>query len=878
MARPAGSMRIVDPEPEPLPGPISVDVPTGEIAPGVSLKDGALSIEHDDGSVTVDLNPDLSKKEDSDEGFFANLALKMSDGDLAEIATELLDGIQRDDDSRKEWLETRAKGIQLLGLKIEDPRSDVGISSAPVDGMSTIRHPLLLEATIRFQATARGELLPATGPVKVRNDSTMPPVRPKETQPTNMPMPPMAAPPPMAAGPPLPMQQPGAGGGGLPVPPGAAGLPPPMPPPVTPMMGHNGGPPLDSYQSNEELASALEKDMNHYLTAIATEYIPDTDRMLFYVGFGGDGFKKVFNCPLKRRPVSESVDAEDLIVSNAATDLRNCGRITHRIKMRKSILKRMQIIGAYRDIDLSTPTPSGPDVVEQAKEEISGHRTSNRRPEDQDYTIYESYCELDLDDYAPKDYKGKGLPLPYRVTIDKDSRHVLSVIRNWNEDDEYCLAKPFFVQFPFIRGIGFYGIGLIHILGNTTNALTAMWRESVDAGMFANFPGFVYAAQLGRQLTNQFRVPPGGGIPLQIGAMQSIRDAIMPLPYKELSPSFAATIQHIEETGQRLGQIAEISIGEGKQDAPVGTTLALIEQATKTIDAVHKRMHAAQAEEFQLLKDRFKEDPAAFWRHNKRPTLPWKKEQFLAALENNDLVPVADPNNPTSLHRIAKALAIKQLQQGSPLLYDPVAVDQRIFRIVGIDPEGLFRPTPAPPPPDPKMEAIKEKAKAGQLQQMVMDADSKRKLQIAILQLQDRAADRQSKEKLDGLRVRIEQLRYMDEKSQGHEEVKQEWVKVQQELAAEAIKNQMEVRATQQQHASELHMDGVARAHEVHADRMESSAEMERKAREHAQDQQHEREKHAQSMAHQEEMHKAKLKHEEALAAIRKKTQSKSKE
>ena len=291
MAITSGSLRLVDPEPEALPGPISVDVPTGEIAPGISLKDGALSIEHDDGSVTVDLNPDLSKKDDDDDGFYANLALKMSDGDLSSIATDLLDGIERDNDSRKDWLETRAKGIQLLGLKIEDPRGDTGLSTAPVEGMSTIRHPLLLEATIRFQATARGELLPATGPVKVRNDSTMPPARPKESQPTNMPMPPMAAPPPMAAGPPA-MPPPGAGGDGFPPPPGAAPSPP-MPPP--PSLGHNGGPPLDDLQASEELATALEKDMNHYLTAVATEYVPDTDRMMFYVGFGGDGIKKIYN-------------------------------------------------------------------------------------------------------------------------------------------------------------------------------------------------------------------------------------------------------------------------------------------------------------------------------------------------------------------------------------------------------------------------------------------------------------------------------------------------------------------------------------------------------------------------------------------------------
>lgn len=900
MARRTGSLRLVDTPSAPadagdFPGPVSFDLE--HMAPGVSMEDGVLSVDHDDGSVTIDFNPEIHKDDDEEDkdNFYRNLAAEMDESKLNEIASDLIEGINRDEQSRKEWLDTRAKGIQLLGLRIEDPRTDIGASSAaPLEGMSSIRHPLLLEATVRFQATARGELLPAAGPVKIRNDSTTPPRKrqaPQQPPQSQLPALPGAVPP--SPAPPMgglgmaALPQPG-GGGPLGTPPSPlAAPPPPTPLGMPPAIGHNGGPPLEEIQpwSDDELADALETDMNHYLTVTATEYVPDTDRMLFYVGFGGDGFKKVYNCPLRRRPVSESVDAEDLVVSNASTDIRNCGRVTHKIKMRKSILKRMQIIKAYLDIDLNTPVVPPQDAVEQEKQAVSGIRETLRRPEDQDYSIYETYCELDLPEFAPKRYKDKGLPLPYRVTIEKDSQKILSIVRNWKEDDEQCIAKQFFVQFPFIRGIGFYGIGLIHILGNTTNALTAMWRESVDAGMFANFPGFIYAAQLGRQLTNQFRVPPGGGIPLQVGAMQSIRDAVMPLPYKELSPSFASMVQHIEERGDRLGQIAEISVGEGKQEAPVGTTLALIEQATKTLDAVHKRMHSAQAEEFALLKERFMEDPAAFWRHNKRPTIPWKKEQFVKALDKNDLVPVADPNNPTSLHRMAKATALEMLASKYPLLIDPKAAIERVFRIANIDSEGLFHDQPQPPPPDPRMEAIKEKAQTGRLQQMVMDADSKRKLQIAILQLQDRAQDRQSREQLEGLRVRIEQLRFLDERNQNQQEVANEWRKVQAELAAEASKNQMELHASQQRNVSELGMDMLSRRHEMAMTQAETHNELSQKAQEHQQELARERErhleemnrareKHAQDMAHQREMHEAKLTNARALAKISKSAQN----
>src|SRR5262249_43561715 len=175
--------------------------------------------------------------------------------------------------------------------------------------------------------------------------------------------------------------------------------------------------------------------------------------------------------------------AEDIIVSNAATDIRNCGRVTHKIKMRPSTLRRMQIVGAYRDVSLLKPNPavSGPQTaVDKKKAEIAGVRSEPYRREDADYELYECYCEYDIPKFAPKQFKGKELPLPYVVTLEKESRQVLAVRRNWNEDDEQCLAKQFIVQFPFIRGLGFYGLGLLHILGNVTVTLTAIWREFVD--------------------------------------------------------------------------------------------------------------------------------------------------------------------------------------------------------------------------------------------------------------------------------------------------------------------------------------------------------------------------------------------------------------
>ena len=836
------------PEAEELPGPIAVDVE--EVAPGIKFEDGVLSIEQPDGSVIIDTNPDMSDPDKQTKGFYENLASKIDDGELATIATQLLDGIQRDIDSRKEWMTMREKGITLLGLKLES-QSDASSDGAGFEGISKIRHPILLEATVRFQANARSELLPASGPVKIRNDMTLPP-----KPPANMP----------------PLDNTPGG---------------PMPPP---MVGHNGGPPL--MEEQDSLADALEKDMNHYLTVTATEYVPDTDRMLFYVGFGGDGFKKVFNCPLRRRPVSESVDAEDLIVSNAATDLQNCGRVTHRIKMRKSTLKRMQIVGAYRDVPIGQPAPAQPTPVDRKKAEIGGYQTNIKKPEDEDYTIYECYCELDLDKFAPKQFKNEGLPLPYRVTIEKDSRQVLSVIRNWEEDDEQCLAKRFFVQFPFIRGLGFYGLGFIHLLGNITNTLTAGWREIIDGGMFANFPGFLFSKSVGRQLSNQIRIPPGGGMAIELGAQQDIRSAIMPLPYKEAGPGFTSFLQHVAEEGQRLASTAEINVGEGKQDAPVGTTLALIEQSTKILDAVHKRLHQAQSEEFILLKDRFREDPEAFWRHNKNPTFPWEKEQFLKALNTNNLVPVADPNNPTSLHRMAKTQLIKQMQAASPQLYNSMAVDTMVFRMASIDPSGLFNAQPTPPPPDPRMEAIKEKAKASQAQTQMEQLREQIRMETDKAKLMDREEERNSRERIAQMQIQLELLRIEEERVINEREEGRNETKLVSEMQVDHAKAQHEVESKTALHAhklateraakaQELEAEGVSRAHEVHGERERRQHEMQAERERHQHEMTIAREKHAAEMQMAKEKHAVELEHAKLLAkakasAIRKAPKGKS--
>lgn len=669
-----------EPPPEDsLPDPMDVEI-VDDRAPRIRRdpNTGAMEIDFEDGSVLVDMDPvgEAYGSEEHDE----NLAEIIEESELARIADELLQGIEADDRSRQEWLQQRADGIKLLGIQLEDPKGS--LDGAALEGMSSVRHPLLLEAVLRFQANASGELLPANGPVKVKNDG-------------------------------------------------------------------------EQTEETDRQAEALEEDLNHYLTTTASEYYPDTDRMLLMVGFGGMMFKKVYDCPLRRRPVSESVDAKNLIVSNAATDLKNSGRYTHQISMRPSIMKRMQLVGAYRNIELGQPVAQ-PDVVDTQVAEQQGVASQKPElPQDTDYTVYECYAELDIEGFEHmEDGEPTGLPLPYRVSIDKTSRQILAIHRNWEEGDDTFEAKETFVEFRFVPGFGFYALGLLHILGNPTTALTALWREMIDAGMFANFPGFLYAKNGARQMDNNFRVPPGGGAQIDTGGMP-VRDAVMPLPYKEPGPAIMNLTTHIADTGQRLGGTANVGVGEGKQDAPVGTTLALIEQATKVEGAVHKRLHTAQAKEFQLLKKLFRADPEALWRHRGQKIIPhkWNAETVIAALDNYDIVPVADPNTPSHMHRLMKAMAIKQLQGMNPDMYDPVKVDTRVLHMINVDdPETLFAPPKPPPGPNPEflvkqIELYLKGREIGVKEAKVMidaknaDADRESKENIAIMELADAIAN-----------------------------------------------------------------------------------------------------------------------------------------
>lgn len=650
----------------------------------------AIEIPLEDGSLVIDLNPEPPKKNTK---FGDNLAEVLDAATLNDIALTLIDAIQEDDEDRREWLQMRADGLDLLGLKVEGSKSGVGTSAMSAEGQSTVRDPLLAEAIDRFQANAYGELCPAEGPCKAE---------------------------------------------------------------------YYGPETSDA----DQLADDFQKDFNFYLASgvkgTATEYYPDTRQMLWWVGYASGMFKKVYACPLRERPVSESVDGEYLIVPSNVTDLDNAGRITHVIFMRQSVMRRMQLAGVYRDIPLTTPNPEWT-PLDRKKADIVGMDLNQNRPEDQDYTIYECYCELDIPGFEHKDKKGNptGLPLPYRVAIDKDSRTVLEIRRNWDEKDERQIAKIPFILFPYTTGLSIYGTGLLHRLGNASVALTAMQRELIDAGAFASFPGFLFSKQAGRQLDNNFRVPPGGGAPIDTGGGK-IGDAVMPLPYKDPSPALVQMRQQVREEAFRFANMADMPIGEGRQDAPVGTTVALIEQGMKVVSGILKDLHAAQKRELNMLKELFKEDPDALWRNNPRPALgadaTARMERWKRALQDCELVPASDPNEPSAMHRAGKAQAILQLTRGDPR-YDPTAVDRRVFALLKL---GEVEPLLAPPQqgqPDPMMIAQLQLKKR---ELDIKEQDVRQKGQIAQQQLQ-------SKEQIEAMKMAAGQQPADQDPYKGHE-------------------------------------------------------------------------------------------------------------
>lgn len=687
----------------------------------VDASSGQVIVERPDGGIDVRPQATADSPNDSSD-FDANLAVGMTDAELNGICNDIIKGIEADEQARRDWVETGNKGMEYLGIRIEDPTAEV----SPQGSIAKVHATMLLEAVMRSWANSRAELLPVGGPVKVRDD------RPVEPQPPN-------------------------------------GL--------VPGVGHNGGPPLDPAAApaptgvaaggaspeapmpRADLAEALEKDFNHYLTVVDKEYYPDTSRMLFSRALLGCQFKKIYKCPIRRRPVSVWVKGTDLIVSNDASHLMGAGRVTERIMTRHSMVLRLQKTKHWRDVPLISPNQA-PTPTDQTVAQIEGVKAVPDIPADHRHTIYECYTELSTGKLA-KNEKGKdeGFPLPYRVTLDKDSRIVLEIRRNWREGDEQYQKRRRYVKFGFVPGLGFYDLGFIHIIGNPQRACTAIERQLIDAGMFASFPGGLIAQGPGsREATTEIRVGPAQFAKIQTAGLP-IQQVVMPLPYKEPSQTLYQLLGQIGADGRRLAGVLEIPMAEGRiGDVPVGTILSYIESISKVPSAVHKDDHMAQQEEFDLLRELFIEDPECLSKFSRRPAHKWAVAEELS---DQELVPAADPNVPSQTHRLMQATAITQASglpqfQGIP---NQRGVWDWVTRTLGIqDNTGITNPPQpqAAAPPDPKIVAqtIKAQGDLQKIQAMGQERQQEAALRQAEIasESQDRAADRASRERVQAMK------------------------------------------------------------------------------------------------------------------------------
>jgi hypothetical protein len=558
--------------------------------------------------------------EEIDTDFDSNLAEVLDPQDLRNISNELIAGIEKDKASREDWEKTYKDGLEYLGMRFDEERSE------PFAGASGVIHPLLGEAVTTFQAQAYKELLPAGGPVKTQV--------------------------------------------------------------------------IGAYDSlAEEQAQRVKEFMNYQITHVMEEFDEELDQMLFYLPLAGSAFKKVYYDEGLGRAVSKFVAPEDLIVPYYTTDLETCNRITNVIKISENEVRKLQSVGFYKKIDISSGDSA--DEYSGVKEEID--KLSGMEPSYDDGEVsllYEVHCNLELDGFEDLDDEGQptGVKLPYIVTIDANSNDILSVRRNYKEDDPLKNKIEYFVHFKFLPGLGFYGFGLTHMIGGLSKASTSIMRQLIDAGTLANLPaGFK---------TRGIRIR-DEDTPIQPGEFRdvdapggSLRDSIQPLPFKEPSGTLLQLLNILVNSGQKFASIAEINTGQGNPNAPVGTTLALLERSTKVLSAIHKRLHNSQKKEFKILSNVFQE---------------YLPQEYPYAVANNettiklsdfdervDIFPISNPDIFSQSQRIAMAQEMMQLVQSNPQVHGPNGTYEaykRMYAAIGVDNvEQILTP---PPPTDP---------------------------------------------------------------------------------------------------------------------------------------------------------------------------------
>ena len=543
----------------------------------------------DDGSVEVTLIPG---EEAGETEFDDNIAESMEEKELDVVSSDLLDMIESDIDSRRDWADTFVKGLDVLGFKYEE-RTD------PWEGACGVYSTVLAEAAIRFQAETMSETFPSLGPVKTK------------------------------------------------------------------IIG-------DETKEKEEASVRVKADMNFQLTENMVEYRPEHERLLYSLGLAGSAFKKVYYDPNMGRQMAVYIPAEDVIVPYGASHIETAERVTHVMRKTKNELKKLQANGFYREIeDLGEPQAFHTDIEERKAEEGGYSLTDDDR-----YAIYEVHADIVIEGIDDSD---DDIAKPYIVALERGTGKILSIRRNWNPDDELKLKRQHFVHYVYVPGFGFYGLGLIHIIGGYARAGTSLIRQLVDAGTLANLPGGLKSRGL-RIKGDDSPIEPGEFKDVDVPS-GSIRDNIMPLPYKEPSQTLLALLNQITTEGRRLGAISDMNISDMSANAPVGTTLALLERTLKPMAAVQARVHYAMKQEFKLLKVLMAEyAPAEYAYQPTRGEVGAKQADYMMV----DVIPVSDPNSSTMAQRVVQYQAVLQMSQSAPQIYDLPQLHRQMIEVLGV--------------------------------------------------------------------------------------------------------------------------------------------------------------------------------------------------
>ena len=574
---------------------ISADIPTSDEI--TAMEDGGAEVTLTD-QTEIDEADAMGLLQDEpmmDTEHDANLAEVMEESDIQAVSQELLEGFDRDKQSREEYDEIAEDGINLLGLQYDD-------SAGSFPGSSGVTHPVLAQAVVKFQAKAYKELFPTEGPVRTR------------------------------------------------------------------IMGTQTQEKLD--QSNR-----VRQFLNWQTQTQMPEYGPELDKMLFHVALYGTSFKKTYFNPSLQRPITEFIKAQDFYVDYYASDLETAERYTHKYLISKNEIKKMQLAGVFRDMDVDVDYT----IEQTSADELSDETVGSSKPgENDDYAnILEMHVNIDLPGFEDQD----GIKLPYIVHMTEDG-DVLAIRRNYDAEDMMRKKKMYFTHYTMIPGLGFYGYGYIHLIGGLTKTATSSMRQLIDAGTFANLPGGFKAHGL-RVLAPDEPIAPGEFREVNAPA-GDLGKSLQILPFKEPSSTLFNLMDYASKLASQFADSTDNVVDNATNYGPVGTTMALLEQSSKLFSAVHKRLHAAQTKDLRILtRLDYEYLPDLYPYEVAGGAQQVFKKDF--NLKSIDVIPVSDPNMPTEAHRIAKINAIMSIAQQNPAAYNMEQIGMELFSAMGVD-------------------------------------------------------------------------------------------------------------------------------------------------------------------------------------------------